>query len=127
MGVVSHACECLSGYACLDAHCDVVNKPEKSLPPSDYVSAMIRDSVSSHLIEAFLDRASDAAIAIFWDTYFKTRLDRLSQHPVGNFVLAKAFARADSEQLSDVFEEIPRQKWKDLIGEYLRSSSYLVI
>jgi nucleolar protein 9 len=113
--------------ACLNAHRDVVNKPGKPLPPSDYVSAMIRDSVSSHLIEAALDRASDTALAIFWDTYFKTRLDRLSQHPVGNFVLAKAFARADSDQLGDVFEEIPGQKWRDLIGEYLRSSSCSMI
>lgn len=92
----------------LDANPSII--PE----PSDYVGTLLRDPTSSHLLETLISRSPDHAFNVLWDSYFTGKLARLAVHPVANFVIAKAIARANGEQISNVCEEI-----KPVVGKIL--------
>ena len=74
--------------------------------PSDYVGTLLRDPTSSHLLETLISRSPDHAFNVLWESYFKGKLARLAVHPVANFVIAKAIARANEEQILNICEEI---------------------
>ncbi|KAJ3990394.1 armadillo-type protein [Lentinula detonsa] len=85
-----------------------------SIEPSDYLGTLFRDPTSSHLLEIVLSRASDKAFALIWNAYMKGKLPRLSVHPVGNFVVAKALERVDVIQLETTYEEL-QAVWEKMI------------
>lgn len=78
------------------------SKPESS----DYLSTLLRDPTSSHLLETMIVRAPEEVMSILWEIYFQGKLGRLSMHPVANFVTAKAIERASSEHLLGACEEL---------------------
>lgn len=78
----------------------------QDLEGSDYVGTLLRDPTSSHLLETVVRRLSTEPFGVFWNLYFKTKLARLSVHPVANFVVCKALERATEKQLGDACEEL---------------------
>ncbi|XP_006459728.1 hypothetical protein AGABI2DRAFT_202089 [Agaricus bisporus var. bisporus H97] len=85
------------------------------LESSDYLNTLLRDTTSSHLSETIITRAPDDAFRILWNLYLKGKLPRLSVHPVANFVVAKAFGRADEQQLLDACQELA-DSWQKIIA-----------
>ncbi|CAL1702092.1 unnamed protein product [Somion occarium] len=85
--------------------------------PSDYVGTLLRDPTSSHLLETLISRSPEPAFNVVWDTYLKGKFARLAVHPVANFVVAKALARASPAQISQACEEI-----KAVAGKILKAS-----
>ncbi|KAJ3964852.1 armadillo-type protein, partial [Lentinula raphanica] len=77
-----------------------------SLTPSDYLATLFRDPTSSHLLETVLSQASQKPFGLIWNTYLKGKLSRLSVHPIGNFVVARAVERVDKAQLDGVYEDL---------------------
>jgi nucleolar protein 9 len=74
--------------------------------PSDYVNTLLRDPTSSHLLETVIRSAPEDVFAVLWLTYFRGHLVRLANHPVANFVVAKALERTSSEQLGEALREL---------------------
>jgi nucleolar protein 9 len=97
--------------------------PTKVPEPSDYLNAVLRDPISSHLLETLVTRSPDNAFAVLWTTYFQNKLMRLARHPVANFVVAKALERVDREQLAEACREL-EGTWKDIIS---KSSLFCVL
>ncbi|EJD00848.1 ARM repeat-containing protein [Fomitiporia mediterranea MF3/22] len=108
-----------------------LQKPERKLEPSDFVATLLREPTSSHLLERLISMSPGAAFDAIWDLYFtgksardmdhsgswkgsSGKLGRLSVHPVANFVVARAIARLNSDQLSSVFEEL-KSSWSKII------------
>ena len=73
---------------------------------SDYVSTLLRDATSSHLLETLARQLPSDFFEGVWTIYFKSKLARLAVHPVANFVVGKALERVDDEQLDDACEEL---------------------
>ncbi|KAH0587095.1 hypothetical protein H2248_005913 [Termitomyces sp. 'cryptogamus'] len=92
-----------------------VNDPGLVIEPSDYLNTLLRDPTSSHLLETIVTRSPDQAFVVLWDIYFKGTLPRLANHPVANFVVAKALERVSPEQLSEACEEL-KGTWNKLIS-----------
>ncbi|KAG6849947.1 hypothetical protein H0H93_003319 [Arthromyces matolae] len=92
--------------------CD--NGADVTIEPSDYLNTLLRDPTSSHLLETIVSRCPDKAFVLLWNTYFKGKLARLANHPVANFVLAKAMERSSPEQLSEACEEL-KDNWNKMI------------
>ncbi|KAH7930051.1 ARM repeat-containing protein [Leucogyrophana mollusca] len=90
------------------------NDPESPVEQSDYLTTLLRDPTSSHLLETLVARCPEPAFAILWSTYFKGKLARLALHPVANFVLAKALERVSADQLKDALEEL-EDAWKKIL------------
>ncbi|KAF7978355.1 hypothetical protein HWV62_1005 [Athelia sp. TMB] len=88
--------------------------PTANPESSDYLSTLLRDPTSSHLLETLVSRAPDRAFASLWLTYFQGKLSRLAAHPVANFVVARAVGRASSEQLAEMFQEL-KDSWAKII------------
>ncbi|KAG6885129.1 hypothetical protein C0993_005707 [Termitomyces sp. T159_Od127] len=82
---------------------------------TDYLNTLLRDPTSSHLLETIVTRAPDKAFVVLWDIYFKGKLHRLANHPVANFVVAKALERVSPEQLSAACEEL-NGTWNKLMS-----------
>ncbi|KAG6896752.1 hypothetical protein C0992_006327 [Termitomyces sp. T32_za158] len=82
---------------------------------TDYLNTLLRDPTSSHLLETIVTRSPDKAFVVLWDIYFKGKLPRLANHPVANFVVAKALERVAPEQLSEACEEL-NGTWNKLIS-----------
>lgn len=78
----------------------------KTVEPSDYLNALLRDTTSSHLFESIISYLPSHVFPALWSTYFEGRLGRLAAHPVANFVVAKALSRVDAEQLSTACAEL---------------------
>ncbi|QRV72650.1 Pumilio-family RNA binding repeat [Ceratobasidium sp. AG-Ba] len=78
------------------------NEPEHS----DYIETLLRDPTASHLFETILRHAPEPAFKSLWALYFKSKLSKLSSHPVANFVAGKAILRLDSDALSEAIQEI---------------------
>ncbi|KAG6861483.1 hypothetical protein C0995_015910 [Termitomyces sp. Mi166 len=91
------------------------NHPDAIIEPSDYLNTLLRDPTSSHLLETIVTRSPDKAFVVLWDIYFKGKLPRLANHPVANFVVAKALERIPPEQLSEACEEL-KDTWNKLIS-----------
>ncbi|KAF9448476.1 hypothetical protein P691DRAFT_800795 [Macrolepiota fuliginosa MF-IS2] len=86
-------------------------------PPeaSDYLNTLLRDTTSSHLLEAIVSRCPDNAFDVLWDLYFKGKLPRLAVHPVANFVVAKALERTNERQLLGACQEL-NDSWAKAIA-----------
>ncbi|KAJ3505135.1 hypothetical protein NLJ89_g7571 [Agrocybe chaxingu] len=82
------------------------NGNSSNVEESDYLGTLLRDANSSHVLETIVSRCPDDVFNVLWRVYFKGKLPRLANHPVGNFVLAKAVERVSEEQLSEVFQEL---------------------
>lgn len=94
-----------------------LEEPLSVLPePSDYVNTLLRDPTSSHLLETVIRRFPKESFAILWLTYFHDKLARLTNHPVANFVVAKALERASAEQLGEALQEL-NGAWQKSISE----------
>ncbi|KAG6813198.1 hypothetical protein H0H92_013318 [Tricholoma furcatifolium] len=91
------------------------NDPEVTIEPSDYLNTLLRDPTSSHLLETIVSRSPDDAFSLLWSTYLQGKLARLANHPVANFVLAKAMERVSAEQLSNACKELD-ETWNKLIS-----------
>ncbi|KAJ3571667.1 hypothetical protein NP233_g3597 [Leucocoprinus birnbaumii] len=83
--------------------------------PSDYLNTLLRDTTSSHLLEAIFTRAPPKAFDVLWSLYLQGKLPRLAVHPIANFVVAKALDRADEAQLSGACQEL-HEVWPRLIA-----------
>ncbi|KAI5122146.1 hypothetical protein M0805_000793 [Coniferiporia weirii] len=79
--------------------------PEKS-EPSDFVTTLLREPTSSHLLEKLLVLAPQSAFDVMWEQYFQGKLGKLAVHPVANFVVARAIGRSNAEQLTNALEEL---------------------
>ncbi|KAH7916121.1 armadillo-type protein [Hygrophoropsis aurantiaca] len=88
--------------------------PSAVVEQSDYLTTLLRDPTSSHLLETLVTRSPAPAFSILWSTYFKGKLSRLALHPVANFVVAKAFERIDAGQLQDALNEL-EGVWSNII------------
>ncbi|RDB20532.1 Nucleolar protein 9 [Hypsizygus marmoreus] len=93
------------------------DNPDAELEPSDYLNTLLRDPTSSHLLETIVMRSPEKAFGVLWSTYFKGKLGRLANHPVANFVLAKAMERVTAKQLSEACVEL-----EDSWGKMIRAS-----
>ncbi|CAA7270741.1 unnamed protein product [Cyclocybe aegerita] len=82
------------------------NGDSSNVEESDYLGMLLRDVNSSHVLETVVSRCPDDVFNVLWRVYFTGKLPRLANHPVGNFVLAKAVERVSEEQLSEVFQEL---------------------
>lgn len=91
--------------------------PSATPEASDYLSTLLRDPTSSHLLETLVQRSPDKVFGILWNTYFKGKLSRLAVHPVANFVVAKALSRIDADQLEAVCDEL-QGSWTKVISKY---------
>ncbi|CCM04038.1 uncharacterized protein FIBRA_06196 [Fibroporia radiculosa] len=80
--------------------------PSASPEASDYLTTLLRDPTSSHLLETLVRRSPDKVFNILWPTYFSGKLSRLAVHPVANFVVARAIERATVEQLGEICHEL---------------------
>lgn len=78
----------------------------EDLEASDYVGTLLRDPTSSHLLEALVRWLPTEPFNVVWTVYLKSKLPRLSVHPVANFVVGKALERANGQQLVDACEEL---------------------
>jgi nucleolar protein 9 len=89
---------------------------------SDYLTTLLRDPTSSHLLETLTSRCPETVFTILWSTYIERSLKKLAMHPVANFVIAKALERANAGHLSYTLREL-----RDSLGKLRRmsSSSYL--
>jgi nucleolar protein 9 len=90
--------------------------PATTPEPSDFVVTLLRDPTSSHLLEIVAQKSPNAAFDILWSTYFHGKLPRLANHPVANFVVAKALERVTAEQLGEACEELDGT-WLKIISE----------
>lgn len=72
----------------------------------DYIETLLRDPTSSHLVEAIVSYSPPRVFRAVWSTYFQGRLTKLATHPVANFVVAKAVARLDGDELGGVMKEM---------------------
>jgi hypothetical protein len=90
------------------------------LEGSDYLNTLLRDTTSSHLLETIFTRSPDDAFGVLWNLHLKGKLQRLSVHPVANFVVAKAFGRADEDQLLEACQELA-DSWQKIIGTIIVS------
>ena len=66
---------------------------------SDYLTTLLRDATSSHLLETLVSRCPDTVFSMIWSTYIEGSLRKLAMHPVANFVIAKAVERANPDKL----------------------------
>ncbi|TFK35011.1 armadillo-type protein [Crucibulum laeve] len=80
--------------------------PQAIPEESDYLGTLLRDTTSSHLLETIALHCPEDAFTVLWKVYFKGKLARLSNHPVANFVLAKAIERVSADQLADACAEM---------------------
>ncbi len=78
----------------------------------------MRDTTSSHLLEAIISRCPDTAFDALWNLYLGGKLPRLAVHPVANFVVARALERVNEKQLSSACQELGGS-WSKLVGEVL--------
>ena len=85
--------------------------------PSDYLTTLLRDPTSSHLLETLVSRSPLAVFSTIWSLYFDRNLARLAAHPVANFVVARTIERLDKAQLEDALHRL-----EDFWGK-LRSES----
>lgn len=82
--------------------------PNLQQPPrSDYIEALLRSSVSSHVLEVIMTRCPQPVFDLLFKMYFQGRIAKLAGHPVANFVVAKVVERANQEQTEVTIEEIP--------------------
>lgn len=70
------------------------------------MGTLLRDPTSSHLLESLVRHLPSSIFDVVWGIYFKSKLARLSAHPVANFVVGKALERANASQLKDTCEEL---------------------
>merc|ERR1711939_936956 len=82
--------------------------PNLQQPPrSDYVEALLRSSVSSHVLEVIMLRCPSPVFDLLFKMYFQGRIAKLAGHAVANFVVAKVVERASKEQVEVMIDEIP--------------------
>lgn len=72
----------------------------------DYVETLLRDPTSSHLAEALILHSPPRVFRAVWSAYFQDRLTKLATHPVANYVVAKAVARLDGDELGGAMNEL---------------------
>ncbi|KAG6918212.1 hypothetical protein DXG01_015805 [Tephrocybe rancida] len=115
VGIISACgmCLCWSNVPLVDSK-TIAEDLDATVEPSDYLNTLLRDPTSSHLLETIVTRSPDHPFAVLWATYFNGKLARLANHPVANFVLAKALERASVEQLSEACTEL-EGTWSKLI------------
>ncbi|TFK56028.1 ARM repeat-containing protein [Heliocybe sulcata] len=77
------------------------DKPNAKIEPSDYVNTLLRDPTSSHLLETVVSRVPQPVFSPLWQIYIRPKLGRLANHPIANFVVARAIERTDEEQLME--------------------------
>ncbi|KZT26897.1 ARM repeat-containing protein [Neolentinus lepideus HHB14362 ss-1] len=77
-----------------------------NVEPSDYVNTLFRDPTSSHLLETVVSRLSDPVFGSLWTIYIRPKLGRLVNHPIANFVIARAIERTDEEQLVECCSDL---------------------
>lgn len=87
-------------------HTRAVEDDSAAHEPSDYVSTLLRDPTSSHLLETLVRRLPQQAFDVLWTTYLDGKLGRLAAHPVANFVMARALEHASEAQLAKACEEL---------------------
>ncbi|KAF7301584.1 hypothetical protein MIND_00723900 [Mycena indigotica] len=90
------------------------NKANSDFPVSDYITTLLRDPTSSHLLETIVTECPANAFSNLWAIYFRGALPKIASHPVANFVLAKAFERVDVAQLVGIFTEL-KNVWEKMI------------
>ncbi|KAI0786442.1 armadillo-type protein [Abortiporus biennis] len=94
-----------------------VNDDPDTIPEaSDYVSTLLRDPSSSHLLEILVAKSPENVFRIIWSIYFKGKLRRLAVHPVANFVVAKSFERLDPSEMREACSEL-----NDVVAKILSS------
>jgi nucleolar protein 9 len=91
------------------------NDPSAVLEASDYLTTLLRDPTSSHLLETLVSRCPETVFGTLWSTYIERSLRKLAMHPVANFVIAKAIERANPEHLSYALREL-----RDSLGKLRR-------
>lgn len=85
---------------------------------TDFLHALMRDMTSSHIMESLLSHCAPPAFTLLWDNHFKGKISRLASHPIANFVLSKALAKINEEQLEEVLEEL-KEMLNKAISMYL--------
>jgi len=107
VGMITSYSGCISRSNAKTNSLGLIDEDPSVIPEqSDYLSTLLRDPTSSHLLETLVTRAPDHAFAILWSTYFQGKLARLSGHPVANFVVARAMDRLNVSQLGLACEEL---------------------
>lgn len=83
---------------------------------------MMQDKAGTHLLEVILKIAPDAVYQKFYDTFFKTKLVKYSNHALSNFVIQALISNArTAAQLKSIIEEF------DGFGDLLQKHKFGVI
>ncbi|RKP13745.1 armadillo-type protein [Piptocephalis cylindrospora] len=91
--------------------------PQDKLSRDAFMDTLIKDTTGSHLFEAICLSSSDALYANIYTTYFRSKLSRLSFHPVANFVVQKLLANVrNGPQFELMLEELLPEFNHFLIG-----------
>ncbi len=56
---------------------------------SDYLTTLLRDPTSSHLLETLVSRCPDTVFGMLWSTYIEHTLKKLAMHPGAKFVMPR--------------------------------------
>ncbi|KAI1321356.1 Nucleolar protein 9 [Mortierella claussenii] len=76
---------------------DITHEEEPGVKNNDrdaYVETLLRDQVGSHLLEKIVQVASPGLFQKFYTLYFRSRLVKLSFHPIANYVIQQFFVHA---------------------------------
>ncbi|EPQ59516.1 ARM repeat-containing protein [Gloeophyllum trabeum ATCC 11539] len=95
------------------------DNPEATVDPSDYVNALLRDPTSSHMLETVVARVPEPVFGSLWAVYIRPKLARLVNHPVANFVVARAIGRTDEQQLLECYTDLERE---GVLGKIVKSA-----
>lgn len=84
-----------------------IDSVEENKNRDEWFATLIRDPVGSHLLEVIVKCAPDAVYRKVYKSYFKTKLDKYSMHPIANFVIQNLItAVRKSKQLDEMVKEL---------------------
>ncbi|KAI9006925.1 armadillo-type protein [Hyaloraphidium curvatum] len=81
----------------------------------DFVETMLRDSVGSHLLQKIIQLADAKTLHRLYLTYFRTRMDELSLHPLANFVVQELIASVKTAVELEMIVEETGPIWAKLL------------
>lgn len=96
---------------------DGLFQTESSSRRSEFVEVCLRDVTASRVIERILSRLSPDAFNRFHNVYLTGRIGHFCNHPVTNFIIAKAVSQFNRENFLSALEEC-RPKLTDCIDNY---------
>ncbi|KAF9026524.1 ARM repeat-containing protein, partial [Hymenopellis radicata] len=83
---------------------DILSGRPPPAEPSSYITTLLKDTTSSHLLETVLIHAPQPVFDALWANHLCRNGDsgKVAVHPVSNYVLARAVPRANETQLNNL-------------------------